>query len=55
MDIPPRLSFEDRAVPRVTLRPALRETTEYEPGIIWYLNFTCLRVYGDVSGDLYSR
>lgn len=56
INISPRFSSEERAVPRVViLRRFVRKRTEDEPGHIWYLNFTRLRIYGGVSSNLYRR
>jgi hypothetical protein len=56
MNISPRFSLGEQAVPRVVvLRPVLWERTEDLPLSFWYLDFTCLRVDGDVSSDFYGR
>lgn len=55
IDISPWLASGVRAIPRVvTLGPVVRERTD-EPRSLWYLDFTRLSVYCDVSSDLYSR
>ena len=56
MNISPRFSLEERAVPRVVvLLPVFRERKDNLPLSLWYLDFTRLRIYGDVSSDFYSR